>query len=97
MLLSNQWPMPAWHDALPESDKGAASVRVLLSIAAVYACESGTLSDLADKLGIKRDALLQTKRRGRITPELAVKIEELLGRERFPRELFRPDIFLIES
>lgn len=40
-------------------------------------------------------ALYQAIFKGVISPELAIKLETVLGRERFPREFFRPDIFVV--
>ena len=91
-----QWPMPAWHDSLRSADQGPSKTRILLSLAAVYATEAGTASGLADALGMKPSAILQARARGIVSPEMAIKLEELLGRAHFPRELFRPDLFLIE-
>lgn len=93
--MDNQWPMPAWHESVPEPDKQAACVRLLLGLAAIYASEVGTLSALALALQETPEAIRQARARGRVTPEIAIKIETLLGRERFPRELFRPDLFVI--
>jgi len=87
--------MPSWHDSVPEADRDCARVRTLISLAAIYASESGTLQRLAEGMGINTTAILQAKSRGKISGELAVKIEELLGRDLFPRELFRPDLFVI--
>ena len=93
--MQNQWPRPGWHDSLPEPDQAAATVRVLLSLAAIYCSESGTATALAEALDLGPSSILQAKQRGKVSGELAVKLEELLGREHFPRELFRPDLFLI--
>ncbi len=87
--------MPAWHDSLPDPDKSAATVRLLLSLAAIYASEQGTASALAQALGMKPSAILQARKRGIIGADMALKLESLLGRAHFPRELFRPDLFLI--
>lgn len=51
---------------------------------------------MAARLGLGKNAILQAKTRGRISGKMAVQLESLLGRELFPRELFRPDLFLIE-
>ena len=90
-----KWPVPAWQESLPTEEKGKAAIRSLLSLAAIYASEAGTASALAEALGVRSTAILQAKARGRISGELAVKIETLLGRELFPRELFRPDLFIV--
>lgn len=95
MLSQNQWPMPSWLDSVPEDERDATKLRILLSLAAIYASECGTASRLAECLGAGPSAILQAKARGKISGEMAVKLEALLGRELFPRELFRPDLFLI--
>ncbi len=97
MSSTNQWPTPFWHESVPEKDRDAAKLRLLLSLAAIYASESGTATAFAQALGVGDTAILQAKARGRISGELAVRIETLLGRELFPRELFRPDLFLIQA
>jgi hypothetical protein len=97
MPSQKQWPMPAWHESVPAEEKPAATIRLLLSLAAVYASEEGTASALADRLGLGKTAILQAKSRGRISPDLAVQLESLLGRDLFPRELFRPDLFVVEA
>jgi len=95
MLTQNQWPTPSWLDSLPEEEKTQARLRWLLSLAALYASETGTATALAELLDSGPTAILQAKSRGRISGEMAVKLETLLGRELFPRELFRPDLFVI--
>lgn len=95
MLSQNQWPMPAWHDSLPAEEKAAAKLRMLLSLAALYATEAGTATALAQALGVGDTAVIQARIRGKVSGEMAVKLEALLGREHFPRELFRPDLFVI--
>lgn len=93
----SKWPMPAWHNDLPEEDRPAACLRHLLNLAAIYASREGTATALAQALGVGDTAILQAKVRGRVSGEMAVKLEALLGRERFPRELFRPDLFVVET
>lgn len=39
---------------------------------------------------------MQLNTTGTIAVTTCIKIEELLGRETFPREFFRPDIFVAE-
>ncbi len=97
MSAQNQWPMPSWLDSVPEEEKAAARIKWLLSLAALYSSESGTATALAEQLEIGNTAILQAKARGKISGELAVRLETLLGRELFPRELFRPDLFLIQA
>ena len=95
--MENQWPMPEWHESLPADEQAKAETRVLLDLAAIYATPEGTCSALARRLGYGHTALTQARRRGKIGPELCVKLESLLGREHFPRELFRPDLFAVGS
>jgi hypothetical protein len=95
-MLSKTWPMPAWHGDVPEEEKSAATTRHLLNLAAIYATREGTATALSKALGVGDTAILQCKVRGRISGEMAVKLEALLGRELFPRELFRPDLFVVE-
>ena len=97
MPSEKQWPTPAWHESVPAEKKPAAKIRTLLNLAAVYASEEGTASALADRLGVGKAAILQARSRGKISGEMAVQLESLLGRELFPRELFRPDLFVVEA
>lgn len=97
MSLKNQWPEPDWLDSLPVAEREASKVRVLLSLAAIYASPSGTAAALAHALDMRPTALLQARSRGQVSGEMAVKIEAVLGRECFPRELFRPDLFVISE
>lgn len=90
-----EWPMPAWHRALPAEDRAKAEARVLLDLAAIYATPEGTASALARSLGLSPTAILQARTRGKVSPELAVRLETRLGRDFFPRELFRPDLFIV--
>lgn len=92
-----QWPTPGWHESLPADERERASARLLLDLAAIYATPQGTSSALARRLGLSTTAILQARKRGKVSPELAVSIEGLLGRGQFPRELFRPDLFVVGS
>lgn len=97
MSTEKQWPMPSWHDSLPDEEKAAARAKVLLTLAALYATQSGTATAFAELLELSPTTVLQAKARGKVSGELAVKIESILGRSLFPRELFRPDLFVIEG
>jgi hypothetical protein len=92
--VQNKWPEPAWIAALPEIEHGPARVRHFLNLAAAYHGESASLADLSLALGYSKPYLNVARQRGRVSPELAVKIEATLGRDRFPRELFN-DIFAV--
>lgn len=77
------------EDATPVRQRRA---QFLIRLAALYYSPLGQLSDLANALEMHPTSLSGY---GEISPKLAIKIEELLGREQFPRELLRPDLFLI--
>ena len=92
--MTNGWPEPAWIAELHKEKRDAARVRYFINLAATYASEKGTLIELSKALGVTYPALNSARARGAVAPELAVKIEGLLGRDRFPRELFN-DIFAL--
>lgn len=85
-----QVSLPAWLHNLPEEEQSPARARFLMRLAALYHSEGGkmnTLSIACEKHPSTLSILTN------ISPELAIGLEEVLGREMFPRELFRPDIF----
>lgn len=86
-MQAGEFPEPSWV----ESDEDRHRFRLL--IAAVYHNRSGAVSDLADTLGITRQALYMTSGTGGMNPRHAKKLEEALGADLFPRAFFRPDIF----
>lgn len=90
-MKTGTWPSPAWlnDDDLPEQAK----LRFLLRLAAIYHNPKGSLQDLSRAVGYADNGLNQAILNQSVTPECAIKLEGLLGREHFPRELFRPDIF----
>jgi hypothetical protein len=90
----NKWPEPAWIGRLPEDKRGPARVCFHLNLAAAFHSESGTLTELSRALGQSEAALNVARQRGRVSPRLAIKIEQKLGRDNFPRELFN-DIFAV--
>lgn len=64
-------------------------------LAAVYHNPTGSLGILSEALGGSRSLLhMALKTTGGINATTCIKLEELLGRENFPREFFRPDIFV---
>ena len=57
----------------------------------------GNLGDLSAALGGSRSLLhMALKSKGGLNAQTCIKLEDLLGRESFPREFFRPDIFISE-
>jgi hypothetical protein len=93
-LVQQKWPEPAWIGRLPEEQRGPAKVQFHLNLAAAFYSESGTLTELSRGLGFSDTALNVARMRGRVSPKLAIRIEQKLGREHFPRELFN-DIFAV--
>lgn len=94
--MQSKWPEPAWIAELPREQRGAAKVRFYLSLAAAWHSEAGTLTELSRTLGRHEAHLNVARKRGKVSPELAVEIESALGRENFPRELFN-DIFAVAA
>lgn len=92
--MQHKWPEPAWIDRLPEEERGPAKVCYHLNLAAAFHSESGTLTELSRALGLNETALNVARQRGKVSPRLAIRIEQQLGRINFPRELFN-DIFTV--
>lgn len=67
----------------------------LIRLAALFHNENGSLTQLSEAIGLTKPALHVALKRGQIAPVHAVAIETLLGRPLFPRELFRPDLFVL--
>ena len=92
-------PTPAWvmpHETPESVDR--AKLAFLLRLAALYHNGTGSLSELSLGLGMSDSVLhMAIKRGSNVTGEVAVAIERTLGRDLFPRELFRPDLFTIDA
>lgn len=58
---------------------------------AIACCDDGSPSTLAKQLGVSANIIHLAKFRGRVTPDLAARIEKKFGRDLFPRELFNPE------
>jgi hypothetical protein len=91
-----EWPEPDRIGAIADDkDHGRARLCYLLDLALVY---SGMKSyDFAMALGNSRHTIYNLKKVGTISPEMAIRLETMLGRKHFPRELFRPDMFVISG
>jgi len=92
-----QWPDPVWLANLPESEKAVARTRLLIGLAGLYASQTGTIAALSSSMGMHYSQLGAIRSIGRISPEVSIRLENMLGRELFPRETFRPDIFSIKG
>jgi hypothetical protein len=84
--------LPKYCAEVEGFDPKTIRARFMIRLAALYYSPSGQLSDMSKALGFHSGTLAGLNE---ISPKLAIGIEELLGRERFPRELLRPDLFLV--
>lgn len=90
MTTEKGLPIPSW---VTEENRQEFAVR----LAALYLTMGGSLNDLSQAIGRSRtyiNSALST-RQG-ISAATCVELERVLGRELFPREFFRPDIFIVE-
>lgn len=93
--------VPLWIRALPADEQELQTRIFYIKFAALCATPSGNLARLSSRLGRNSSYLsfIITPGRGPIralvTPEDCIKIETMLGREVMPRELLRPDVFLV--
>lgn len=92
--VQHKWTEPAWIAELQEGERATARLRFYLNLAAAFYSESGSLPKLSEACDFNQSHLNVCRQRGRVSPEVAVKLESVLGREYFPRELFNP-IFAI--
>lgn len=88
---------PDWFKTLDLRDPDDVRIknRYLIKSAALAFTPNGTHEALAAALDLSMVSLSHTysPRRGRISPELAVRLEKTLGADVLPRKLLRPDIF----
>lgn len=85
-----RFALPAYIESLPEDERKTAECRFLIRQAALYYSPTGALRNLSVALGFNANSLSSLEA---ISPKTAVRLEELLGKELFPRHLFCPDIF----
>lgn len=83
-------PVPLW--VRPEQRQEFA-----VRLAALYHNRTGSLGILSEAMGLSKSVLhMALKTPGGLNAQHCIKLEEILGRENFPREFFRPDIFIAE-
>ena len=70
--------------------------RFVVRLAALYYSKKGEISALSIGLGYSHSALHMALNGNGLNVDHCIKLEKLLGREWFPREFFRPDIFIAE-
>jgi hypothetical protein len=97
MQLPTTWPVPDWLAELPDDVRHRAFVRYMLCMAVAYMGDKASPADLSHALGMSHNQVNLMKHRGTIAGETAVKLEGLLGRQHFPREMFRPDLFTLPA
>lgn len=91
-------PTPAWvmrHETPESVDR--AKLAFLLRLAALYHNPTGSVAELSEACGFSNSALHMALKRDRITAEVAVAIERVVGRELFPREMLRSDLFTLPT
>ncbi len=91
------WPEPSWLASTQDDVQAQVRTRFFLCLAAAYCGERGNHARLARTIGMNVQAVHSARERGQVSPEMAIAIESALGRELFPRELFRPDLFTIPA
>lgn len=90
MPAISKFHIPAWVE--PEQ-----RTEFVVRLAALYHSMDGSLATLSESLGGSRSMLhMALKSKGGVNAQTCIKLEEIMGRENFPREFFRPDIFIAE-
>lgn len=92
-----EWPRPAWFDNLDGEDRDRAEQRFLVCMAALFADPRMTLDALANRMGHSVSSLSRIRAGQVMSADVAVKLETVCGREHFPREAFRPDLFTLPT
>lgn len=89
MSRREMMPVPDWVG--PEQRQS-----FVVRLAALYHNSTGSLGVLSEALGGSKTMLHMALKQNGLNANHCIKLEELLGRDLFPREFFRPDIFLPE-
>lgn len=94
MSASQCFPEPSWLGNLPREEQEGYRLRFNIAMAALYARPDGSIIKFSEELGLPPTALSKAKTLMRLSPEVALKIEQRLGRELFPWECFLPALVL---
>jgi hypothetical protein len=94
MAEAFSWPEPAWMTEIPEAERNECRLRFNLALAALYANKRGSIMQFSEALGMQTTALSVAKSRAKLGAETALKIEQALGRDLFPWEMFLPALVL---
>ncbi|WLJ71108.1 hypothetical protein [Sphingomonas phage Carli] len=97
MSAAPLYPEPSWLHTIPEEERGSARLRWVLEIAAAYATAEGTMTALSVLCGMDQSTIGKAKHLGQLSPRLAIKIENVLGRDIMPREMLCPEFFVVEG
>lgn len=89
------WKEPLWLADVPASERAACLLSFHLGIAALYGTPEGTMKALAALMQCPESTLSRAKTTGTISPRLAIKVEEHVGRAVMPRELLCPEFFSV--
>ena len=93
--------LPLWVQALDEPHRSIQARLFYIRFSALCASPDGTLAVLSTRLRRNKNYLNHLVSPGRkpepglLTYDDAIQIETMLGRENMPRELLRPDIFVL--
>jgi hypothetical protein len=87
-----QWPEPAWLAELPPKEQAECRVKFALALAAIYANPDHSILQLSSDVGLGKTTLSAAKTRGRVSGEMATRIETFMGRRLFPWHFFRPEL-----
>ncbi len=96
MSLYFKVPDPVWvSEGTSEADVLRRRGALLIRVCAAYHNADGSIQALSEAIGLAPRGLHAYRAGGRVvTPEIAIRIENLLGRSVIRREDFRPDHFL---
>jgi hypothetical protein len=89
--------LPDWFQRLStrrEKDRLARNKFLIRQAALLYSTD-GKLETLAEALNIAYPSLVRLygQHGGVISPDMAIRLEQAVGKDAMPRQLFRPDYF----
>ena len=97
MSGSFEWPQPKWLENISdEKQRDRARVRFYVGLAALYHNEKGRFDVLDQAMGLRSGACKTERFSGYPGARFSISVEKAVGRDLFPRELFRPDLFVVE-
>lgn len=89
---------PLWLQQMAVGEpRKVARLKWLLDLCALYATEDGKMTDLSLMCGFSSSAIGKARYVGAISPDMAIRIEQCLGRAWITREVLLPELFSIEG